>query len=255
MEEIGDKVMKDHILWEYLKEMKGPKYKWVDLSHEFSADTPHYHGFLPLDSKILMDFDTAPCKVYEYTFPGQYGTHVDIPAHFDPKGRTQEQICVEEFAYPLCVIDKSEAVKTNPDYALTIEDIKEWEAVYGVIPENAFVAFRSDWHKRGADLDNRDSEGKQRFPGWKLDAVKWLVEERKVGSIGHETSDTDPPALEEQVPYKAEGYILSQDKFQIELMKNLDKVPPAGAIIFCTFQALKGGTGFPVRCFAVCPTA
>ena len=245
--------MKNLILWEYLKEMKSPKFRWVDLSYELSAETPHWFGFQPLGSRILLDFDKTPVKVYEYTFPGQYGTHVDIPAHFDPKGRTQEKIRVDEFAYPLCVIDKSEAVKTNPDYALTIEDIKEWETVYGMIPENAFVAFRSDWYKRGTDLDNRDSEGKQHYPGWKIDAVKWLVEERKVGAIGHETSDTDPPALEEQVPYKAEEYILYQDKFQIELMKNLDKVPPVGAIIFCTFPSLKGGTGFPARCFAVCP--
>ena len=44
-----------------------------------------------------------------------------------------------------------------------------------------------------------------------------------------------------------------QDKIQIELLCNLDKVPPVGAVIFCTFPKLKGGTGFPARCFAICP--
>ncbi|HPY68301.1 MAG TPA: cyclase family protein [Bacteroidales bacterium] len=171
--------MKNLILWEYLKEMKRPKFKWVDLSYELSAETPHWYGFQPLGSRILLDFDKTPVKVFEYTFPGQYGTHVDIPAHFDPKGRTQEKIRVDEFAYPLCVIDKSEAVKTNPDYALTIEDIKEWETVYGMIPENAFVAFRSDWYKRGADLVNRDSEGNSTTPVGRLKLSSgWLRKEK-----------------------------------------------------------------------------
>lgn len=37
------------------------------------------------------------------------------------------------------------------------------------------------------------------------------------------------------------------------MLTNLDKVPEKGAIIFSIFVKQTGGTGFPVRCFAVCP--
>ena len=37
---------------------------------------------------------------------------------------------------------------------LTIDDLKAWEAEYGQIPAGSFVAFRSDWHKKGTNLDN-----------------------------------------------------------------------------------------------------
>ena len=72
--------------------------------------------------------------------------------------------------------------------------------------------------------------------------------------MGHETPDSDPACRQAQIGFAAEDYILKQDKIQIELLCNLDKVPPVGAVIFCTFPKLKGGTGFPARCFAICPS-
>ena len=40
-------------------------------------------------------------------------------------------------------------------------------------------------------FENRDTDGNQHLPGWGLDALKFLIEERGVKSIGHETFDTD----------------------------------------------------------------
>ena len=40
-------------LWEQIKELKSPKYKWVDLTHELSPETPHWFGFKPLQADLL----------------------------------------------------------------------------------------------------------------------------------------------------------------------------------------------------------
>ena len=114
---------------------------------------------------------------------------------------------------------------------------------------------RSDWCKRWPDEKDCmefDEKGNVHYPGWSLETIKFLVEERNVGAIGHEAFDTAPPALEEDKPMESETYILSQNRIQIEVMANLDKVPPAGAIIFCTFPKAKNASGFPARCFALC---
>jgi len=244
---------KNHALWNQLSELKA-KYKWVDLTHELGPETPHWYGFQPLAGKILFDFDAAPMKVYEYTVAGQYGTHADVPGHFDPDGRLMHEIRVDELAFPLCVVDKSGAVAGNHDYALTKQDILDWEAVHGEIPAGAFVAFRSDCSKRAAaEYDNKDTDGNAHYPGWDLDCVKWLSDVRGVGAIGHETSDTDPANRQAEIGFAAEDYILRKDKLNVEVMKNLDQVPPVGSIIFVVFPKLKGGTGFPTRCFAICP--
>lgn len=58
---------------------------------------------------------------------------------------------------------------------------------------------------------------------------------------------------EDAYPYPGEQYILEVDRIQIEVMRNLDQVPPVGSIIVTAFPKLKDGTGFSARCFAICP--
>ena len=124
-------------LWEFIKELKTEKYKWIDLTHELSPETPHWFGFKPLGIEKLFDFPEAPMRVYQYTHPGQYGTHVDAPIHFDPKGRTLAEIRPDEMVYPLVVVDKSKEVENNKDYVLTVDDLKAWEAQNGRIRKEA----------------------------------------------------------------------------------------------------------------------
>jgi len=249
--------MANTALWQQLQQLKSQQYKWIDLTHELSSETPHWFGFQPLGVEKLFDYPEAPMRVYQYTHPGQYGTHVDVPLHFDPAGRAQHEITPEELVYPLVVIDESEAVKVNPDFMLTTEHLKKWETVNGTIPEGAFVAFRSDWHKRPATIfDNCDDNDIPHYPGWDVEAIRWLVEERNIGSIGHETSDTDPgfvTSRQGSYPYPGEQYILLQDRIQIELLANLDQVPAVGSLIVVSFPKLKDGTGSPARCFAIAP--
>ncbi|KMO87694.1 hypothetical protein AB840_00740 [Megasphaera cerevisiae DSM 20462] len=253
--------MPDMTLWKLIKELKGPRYTWVDLTHELSPQTPHWFGFKPLQADLLFDYlpDTdkdklAPMRCFQYSVASQYGTHVDVPRHFFKDGRSMEEITVQEMMYPLVVIDKSAECAANPDFMLTIKDIENWEKIYGRIPENAFVAFRSDWHKK-INLEFPDENGVPHYPGWDVEAITWLVKKRNIGAIGHEPADTDPGFVttrEDAYPYPGEQRILHLDHIQIEVLRNLDQVPPVGSIIVCAFPRLKDGTGFPARCFAIC---
>lgn len=40
-------------------------------------------------------------------------------------------------------------------------------------------------------------------------------------------------------PYPGEQYILSVDRYQIEVMDHLDELPATGAVIFCTFPKVQ----------------
>ena len=249
-------------LWDFVKEVKGTGYKWVDLTHDLRPETPHWYGFKPLEGKLLFDYREgtpddmmAPMRCIQYSVASQYGTHVDVPLHFWGDGRDMSKITVKELVYPLVVVDKSKECAENAEFTMTVADLEKWESENGRIPEGAFVAFRSDWHKK-SNLDNPDENGNPRYPGWSVDAIKWLVEERNIGAIGHEPADTDPSYVttrEDAYPYPGEQYILETDRIQIEVMRNLDQVPAVGAMIVCAFPKLKDGTGFPARCFAICP--
>lgn len=249
-------------LWDFVREIKGGDYNWVDLTHELSPETPHWYGFDPLKVDLLFDYKEdapngkkAPMRCHQFTVASQYGTHVDVPIHFVENGRAMHEIDVEELIYTLVVIDKSAACAKDPEYTLDVDALKEWESAHGRIPEGAFVAFRSDWHKKPS-LDNKDENGNPRYPGWSVEAIRWLVEERNIGAIGHETADTDPSHVTTKpnsYPYPGEQYILSVDRIQVEVMRNLDQVPPVGSMIVVAFPRLKDGTGFPARAFAICP--
>jgi len=115
---------------------------------------------------------------------------------------------------------------------------------------------RTDWSKRWPDakaMRNQDDKGIAHYPGWSLEVLKYLYEDRLITASGHETLDTDPGIATSKGDYSLETYILGTDHCQIELLANLDKVPEAGAIVIVTFPKPKGGSGFPARVFAILP--
>lgn len=246
--------MKQAKLWELLKKWQSEEYRWVDLTHTFDAHSPHWSGFPKMKVEEINNYITDNYFTQVFTFVGQYGTHIDAPFHFDPLGRTLEKIKIEELILPLCVIDVHKQVEECYDYALNLKDVKNYEKKYEKIPEGAFVAMRSDWYKRWPDNKKCmqfDKNGNVHYPGWDIEAVEFLVKERNIKMIGHEGFDTAPPSAEKK-PLQCESWLLKQDRMQIEVMANLDKVPEFGSIIFCAFPKILGASGFPVRCFALC---
>ena len=100
---------------------------------------------------------------------------------------------------------------------------------------------------------NKDEEGQAHYPGWTVDALKYLYEDRRILASGHEPPDTDAAVQQNETGFAAEVYVLERDRYQIELMNNLDKVPEAGAMVFVTWPKPKDGSGFPARVFAILP--
>src|SRR4030067_1129189 len=108
--------------------------------------------------------------------------------------RTVDQIDVKEMVLPLVVIDVHNKVVSNPDYTITMDDVRLWEKKFGKIPKGVFVAMRTDWSKRWPDMSsmqNKDATGVAHYPGWSMDVLKYLYEIRLITASGHETTDTD----------------------------------------------------------------
>ena len=236
--------------------------RFVDLTHPFSPGIPHWGGFPDERREILYWHEPGVGRLgsgfyaESFTHVGQWGTHVDPPAHFVKGMRTLDQIDVKEMILPLVVIDVHEKVAKNPDYSITMEDIRQWEKRHGPIPEGAFVAMRTDWCRRWPDMEamqNKDVRGIAHFPGWSLEVLKYLYEDRKITASGHETTDTDPGIATSRGDYSLETYVLKQTRYQIELLTNLAEVPERGSLVVAAFPKPKGGSGFPARVFAILP--
>lgn len=236
--------------------------RYVDLTHAFGPGIPHWPGFPDEKRELLYHYDKGRGSMGDgflaerFTLVGQWGTHIDPPAHFARGLRTVDQIDPKEMILPLVVIDVHADVAKNADYTLTVERIEQWEKEHGRIPAGAFVALRTDWSKRWPNaeaMQNKDAAGTAHYPGWSLPALKLLYEERKITASGHETTDTDPGLATTKDDYSLETYLLGTNHYQIELLTNLDQVPEFGAIVVATFPKPKDGSGFPARVFAIVP--
>jgi kynurenine formamidase len=227
---------------------------FVDLTHSFDADTPVWAGFG--QAKITPATDPKTGEAYTipkdgfrasyYQMVGQYGTHIDPPAHFAENGETMDKIPVKQMILPLVVLDDTPYLAKDKSHAFSLADLREWEKAHGRVPKGAFAALRTDMYK---DFDTDPKRFKRSpFPAWSLETVKFLVERRGVTAIGHESLDTDVTDKME-----SETYILHAGHFQIEVMANLDKVPPTGALIVVAWPKVKNGLGFPARAFAILP--
>jgi kynurenine formamidase len=247
-------------LWKIVQLLQSKQF--VDLTHAFGPGIPHWPGFGNEERVTIYYYDKGIGSrghgflAHQYKIPGQWGTHVDPPAHFVKGKRFLDDIPVKEMILPLVVIDVSKRVEQNPDYHIVMDDVRAWEARHGEIPSSSFVAMRTDWSKRWPDpekMRNADEKGVAHYPGWSKEVLSYLYEERKITASGHETTDTDPGVATSKGDYSLETYILSQDKYQIELLANLDKVPEYGAMVVVAFPKPKRGSGFPARVFAILP--
>ena len=245
-------------LWDALEKAKN--YRWVELSHSLSNDSPYWAG-IPDGSvelgTVCYDWGNPmlDCLIQTFKFPGQFGTHIDFPGHFIKDGALSDATGVKDLVFPLCVIDITAKVAEDVHYAVTADDIKEYEAKYGPIPDGAFVALYTGWSKHWPNMDalsGLDADGGENFPGWSLEALKYIYEERNAAANGHETLDTDASVLAgEAGDLACERYVLGKNKLQVEVLCNLDQVAPAGAVVIVSFPRIEGATGLPARVWAI----
>jgi kynurenine formamidase len=96
-------------------------HRFIDLTHAFEPGIPHWPGFP--DERVKTIYWYTPRKgtlgsgfyAQEFCHVGQWGTHVDAPAHFAAGGRTVDQIDPKQMLLPLVVLDVHQKVAANPD--------------------------------------------------------------------------------------------------------------------------------------------
>ncbi len=181
-----------------------------------------------------------------------YGTHLDAPAHFPPGKATVDQIPAKQLFGPAVVMDVRAESGKDADYQLAAARVEEWEKRHGRIPEGAIVLLRTGWASRWPDARkyrNQDEKGKMHFPGFSPEAAKLLIE-RKVSGLGCDTLSVDPGASSD---YAVHRLALGAGLFQLENLADMNELAEAGTFLVVAPIKLEGGSGGPVRVFALLP--
>jgi kynurenine formamidase len=181
-----------------------------------------------------------------------YGTHLDAPAHFPPGKTTVDQIPVKQLFGPAVVMDVRAESSKDADYQLSAARIEDWEKRHGRIPEGAIVLLRTGWASRWPDAQkyrNQDAKGKMHFPGFSAEAAKLLIERRASG-LGCDTLSVDYGASND---YSVHHLALGAGLYHLENLADLSELPETGAFLVVAPIKLEGGSGGPVRVFALLP--
>ena len=178
------------------------------------------------------------------------GTHVDAPGHFTPGGRSAPELQPSELVVPAVVIDIAARAARNPDTVVTVGDIQAFEQRYGRIPDDAAVLMYSGWGAKVGDPDayrGTDAAGMLHFPGFGQDACEWLLRHRRIRSLGVDTLSIDPG---NSATFDTHLTLTGADRYGLENLANLDRIPRQGATIFVGLIPYEGGSGGQARVLA-----
>jgi kynurenine formamidase len=187
------------------------------------------------------------------------GTHVDAPIHFAENGKTIDQIPLSDWIGPAVKIDVVAKCLADRNYRLTVDDINQWEAKYGRIPDNAWVLMYTGIDTRyypdrekvlGTKKSGPAALEELSFPGFSAEVARFLTQERNIRGIGLDTPSIDYGKSKD---FPVHRICFSAGKLAIENIAALDKLPPAGAMLYAMPMLIKDGTGAPARIFALLP--
>jgi len=255
------------ILTQLVAELTAGRLQVIDLTSPLGPDTPviglpEMFGASPgVTLEVISRFDErGPAWYWNTIRMGEHtGTHFDAPVHWitgkDLPDNACDTIPAARFIGPACVIDVERDVATNEDFLLMPDGVLAWEATHGRIPAGAWVLLRTGWSRRtdAASFLNVRADGPH-SPGFHASASLLLARERDVLGVGVETVGTDAgQAGGFDPPFPNHTIMHGAGKFGLASLRNLDRLPPTGAVVIAAPLKIVHGSGSPLRVLALAP--
>ena len=234
--------------------------KIVDLTHEFSEETVYWVTASEFDLDTVFRGHTDKgyfYSAYDFTTAEHGGTHIDAPIHFAVNTQSVDEIPLERLVGPAIKIDVSDKALEQPDYLVSISDIKNWEEKQGIpIMDGAIVLLETGYSKYypdkkkylGTDQRGEEAVKELHFPGLDPAAARWLVENRNIHAIGIDTPSID---FGQSEYFESHVVLLSKNIPVFENLTRLEQLPFKGFEIIALPMKIKGGSGGPLRIIAL----
>ena len=236
-----------------LDEILSGKTRVIDLSYAINEKLVPWPGDEKwFEAKVNASVEKNGYFTRSFWMLEHYGTHQDAPAHFPPGKTTVDQIPAKQLFGPAAVLDVRPDGAKDADYQLPAARVEEWEKRHGRIPAGAIVLLRTGWASRWPDAQryrNQDAQGEMHFPGFSVESAKMLIE-RRVSGLGCDTMSIDCGA---SADFAVHHLTLGSGLYHLENLADLSALPETGAFLVAAPIKLEGGSGGPVRVFALLP--
>ncbi|GIH50675.1 Kynurenine formamidase [Microbispora rosea] len=236
----------------------------LDLTAPLSDKTPilllpePFGQTVPFSMQEISRYDDrGPAWYWNNFTTGEHtGTHFDAPVHWvtGRDGEDVSQVAPAKLIAPAVVLDFSAQSAADPDFLLEVDHVKAWEAEHGPLPDGGWLLYRTGWDARAhdqAEFLNADETGPH-TPGMSIACARYLAEETTIAGIGVETVGTDAGAAHSFDPaFPCHSFLLGAGKYGLTQLRNLDRLPPTGAVVVAGPLPIVGGSGSPVRVLAL----
>jgi kynurenine formamidase len=124
------------------------------------------------------------------------------------------QVPPRHFVAPTVLIDRSSESAENPDYLLTVEEVRAFEDEHGPLLEGGWLLLHTGWDARAQDAEaflNADESGNPHSPGFDVECARWIAEESPLVGVGVKTVGIDAGgAAEFDPPFPAHYYLMGR---------------------------------------------
>jgi kynurenine formamidase len=232
--------------------------RWVDLSHDFSAETIYWPTAKPFALEVVSAQRTPGGYWYaanNFSAAEHGGTHLDAPVHFAEGKWTTDQIPLDRLVGDAVIVDVQSGADSSADYRVDLNALDEWERKHGAMQAGTIVLFRTGWSRRwpdrakylGTARTGAGAVAELHFPGIDSAAAGRLVE-RRVGAVGIDTPSID---YGQSGTYPTHQALFAANIPAFENVANLDQVPVKGGFVVALPMKIKGGSGGPLRIVAI----
>lgn len=233
----------------------------LDLSRAIHPAIPVWPGDPAVQFETTARLEQEGYYLRRFSMGEHTGTHLSAPSCFYADGPTIDAYAPESLVVRAVVIDLRQKALEHPDYVLSQRDLREWEGRHGQVPGGSVVLALTGWGEKwddpseylgeylGQKAGQMDGPGLH-FPGFGIDAARFLLEQRKIAGLGIDTHGVDPG---QDSSFSVSKLLLEQPRIVLANLTALDQLPPTGTTLVIGILRLRGGSGSPASVIALIP--
>jgi kynurenine formamidase len=231
----------------------------LDLTHSFDAQTIYW----PTEDGFKLIRESAGISEGGYYYAANRfmcaehgGTHIDAPIHFFAKGKTVDQVPLQQLIGLGACVDVTRKCAADRDYQVAVEDFERWEADNKATLENRIVLIRTGFGRYWPDKEKylgtkeqgKAGVAKLHFPGLDPSAADWLITRRHIRVIGIDTASIDHGQTHN---YPTHQRLFRDEVPALENIADLSNVPADHFTVVALPMKIGGGSGAPCRIVAM----
>ncbi len=207
--------------------------KIIDLTHTLFDGLKAFPGNLNVSYKPMHEIKNGGYRVGELYMDGHTGTHLDVPRHVFPEGRTLDKLDLTKCIGPAIRISVPKAAGEE----IILDDLAPYEAR---IKEIKRVVLATGWSTMFGS-----SQFYENYPGISDRAASWLID------LGVVLVGMDLPSVHPDRGIEIHHIFLRKEVVVVEAIAWPEKVPQDEFEIICLPLSIRGGDGSPARVVAI----